>query len=68
MHVAFPSSEIFGYLCVRKDLSRGMLGTDVVGFLRANYLEVNTNWIFSFVALPRGIQVPEGEGLMLPEM
>ena len=71
MHVAFPSSEIFRCLSVRKDLLRGMLGADVVGFQTANY---SRHWrqtvsrILSFEALPRGIQVPEGEGLTLPEM
>jgi trehalose 6-phosphate synthase/phosphatase len=48
-----------------------MLGADVVGFQTANY---SRHWrqtvsrILSFEALPRGIQVPEGEGLTLPEM
>jgi len=48
-----------------------MLGADVVGFQTANY---SRHWrqtvsrILSFEALPRGIQVPEGVGLTLPEM
>ena len=71
MHVAFPSSEIFRCLSVRKDLLRGMLGADVVGFQTANYARhwrQTVSRILSFEALPRGIQVPEGEGLTLPEM
>lgn len=65
MHVAFPSSEIFRCLSVRKDLLRGMLGADLVGFQTANYARhwrQTVSRILSFEALPRGIQVPEGEG------
>ncbi|KAF8153874.1 glycosyltransferase family 20-domain-containing protein [Crassisporium funariophilum] len=66
MHVAFPSSEIFRCLSVRKDLLRGMLGADMVGFQTANYarhFRQTVSRILSFEALPKGIQVPEGEGL-----
>ncbi|KAF9473941.1 hypothetical protein BDN70DRAFT_924896 [Pholiota conissans] len=71
MHVAFPSSEIFRCLSVRKDLLRGMLGADLVGFQTANYARhwrQTVSRILSFEALPRGIQVPEGEGLTVEEM
>ncbi|KDR78129.1 hypothetical protein GALMADRAFT_94660 [Galerina marginata CBS 339.88] len=71
MHVAFPSSEIFRCLSVRKDLLRGMLGADMVGFQTTNYARhwrQTVSRIMSFEALPRGIQVPEGEGLTLAEM
>ncbi|KAF8963230.1 alpha,alpha-trehalose-phosphate synthase [Flammula alnicola] len=70
MHVAFPSSEIFRCLSVRKDLLRGMLGADVVGFQTANYARhwrQTVSRILSFEALPRGIQIPEGEGLTVAE-
>lgn len=71
MHVAFPSSEIFRCLSVRKDLLRGMLGADVVGFQTSNYARhwrQTVSRILSFEALPRGIQVPEGEGLTVGEI
>ncbi|KAF8890790.1 glycosyltransferase family 20-domain-containing protein [Gymnopilus junonius] len=71
MHVAFPSSEIFRCLSVRKDLLRGMLGADIVGFQTSNYARhwrQTVSRILSFEALPRGIQVPEGEGLTVSEM
>lgn len=71
MHVAFPSSEIFRCLSMRKDLLRGMLGADLVGFQTANYARhwrQTVSRILSFEALPRGIQVPEGEGLTVEEM
>lgn len=70
MHVAFPSSEIFRCLSVRKDLLRGMLGADVVGFQTANYARhwrQTVSRILSYEALPRGIQIPEGEGLTVEE-
>lgn len=66
MHVAFPSSEIFRCLSVRKDLLRGILGADLVGFQTANnarHFRQTVSRILSFEALPKGIQVPEGEGL-----
>ncbi|KAF9556929.1 hypothetical protein CPC08DRAFT_764923 [Agrocybe pediades] len=71
MHVAFPSSEIFRCLSVRKDLLRGMLGADVVGFQTTNYARhwrQTVSRILSYEALPRGIQVPEGEGLTVGEV
>lgn len=70
MHVAFPSSEIFRCLSVRKDLLRGMLGADVVGFQTASYARhwrQTVSRILSYEALPRGIQIPEGEGLTVEE-
>ncbi|KAF5329393.1 hypothetical protein D9619_009236 [Psilocybe cf. subviscida] len=71
MHVAFPSSEIFRCLSVRKDLLRGMLGADLVGFQTANYARhwrQTVSRILSFEALPRGIQVPEGAGLTVGDV
>ncbi|KAF9522515.1 alpha,alpha-trehalose-phosphate synthase [Crepidotus variabilis] len=70
MHVAFPSSEIFRCLSVRKDLLRGMLGADLVGFQTANYARhwrQTVSRIMSYEALPRGIQIPEGDGLTVEE-
>ncbi|PPQ70001.1 hypothetical protein CVT24_003776 [Panaeolus cyanescens] len=71
MHVAFPSSEIFRCLAVRKELLRGVLGADFVGFQTVGYarhFRQTVSRIMSFEALPRGIQIPEGEGLTLGEM
>lgn len=65
MHVAFPSSEIFRCLSVRQDLLRGLLGADLVGFQTANYarhFRQTVSRILSYEALPKGIQVADGEG------
>ena len=62
MHVAFPSSEIFRCLSVRKDLLIGILGADLVGFQTANHarhFRQTVSRILSYEALPRGIQIPE---------
>lgn len=64
MHVAFPSSEIFRCLSVRQDLLRGLLGADLVGFQTANYarhFRQTVSRIMAYEALPKGIEVPEGE-------
>jgi trehalose-phosphatase len=37
LHVAFPSSEVFRCLAVRKELLEGMLGANLVGFQIAEY-------------------------------
>ncbi|KAJ3497214.1 hypothetical protein NMY22_g19723 [Coprinellus aureogranulatus] len=37
LHVAFPTSEIFRCLAMRKELLLGILGADFVGFQTANY-------------------------------
>lgn len=37
LHVAFPSSEVFRCLAVRKELLEGMLGADLVGFQTEEY-------------------------------
>ncbi|OLL25626.1 putative alpha,alpha-trehalose-phosphate synthase [UDP-forming] subunit, partial [Neolecta irregularis DAH-3] len=37
LHVAFPSSEVFRCLAVRKDLLAGMLGANLVAFQTAEY-------------------------------
>jgi trehalose 6-phosphate synthase/phosphatase len=62
MHVAFPSSEIFRCLSVRKDLLNGILGADLVGFQTANnarHFRQTVSRILSYEALPKGIQIPE---------
>ena len=37
LHVAFPSSEVFRCLAVRKELLEGILGADLVGFQTEEY-------------------------------
>jgi trehalose-6-phosphate synthase len=37
LHVAFPSSEVFRCLAVRKELLEGMLGSSLVGFQTEEY-------------------------------
>ncbi|KAI9772253.1 MAG: hypothetical protein M1840_001002 [Geoglossum simile] len=37
LHVAFPSSEVFRCLAVRKELLEGMLGSNLVGFQTEEY-------------------------------
>ncbi|KAI0877594.1 family 20 glycosyltransferase [Hypoxylon argillaceum] len=37
LHVAFPSSEVFRCLAVRKELLEGMLGANLIGFQIAEY-------------------------------
>ncbi|KAG6913660.1 hypothetical protein DXG01_005280, partial [Tephrocybe rancida] len=65
MHVAFPSSEIFRCLSMRQDLLRGLLGADLVGFQTANYarhFRQTVSRILAYEALPKGIQVADGDG------
>ncbi|KAK7064651.1 Alpha,alpha-trehalose-phosphate synthase [Favolaschia claudopus] len=63
MHVAFPSSEIFRCLSVRRSLLSGLLAANLIGFQTANYarhFRQTVSRIMSYEALPRGIQVSEG--------
>ncbi|KAJ6604163.1 alpha,alpha-trehalose-phosphate synthase [Mycena vulgaris] len=65
MHVAFPSSEIFRCLSVRKPLLSGLLAANLIGFQTANHarhFRQTVSRIMSYEALPRGIQLNEGEG------
>jgi trehalose-6-phosphate synthase len=64
MHVAFPSSEIFRCLSVRKPLLHGILAADLIGFQTSNYarhFRQTVSRIMAYEALPKGIQV-DGEG------
>ncbi|KAJ8489164.1 hypothetical protein ONZ45_g13684 [Pleurotus djamor] len=64
MHVAFPSSEIFRCLSVRQALLKGLLGADLVGFQTASYarhFRQTVSRILAFEALPKGIEIKEGE-------
>jgi len=49
---------------VRQDLLRGLLAADLVGFQTANFarhFRQTVSRIMAYEALPKGIQVPEGE-------
>lgn len=64
MHVAFPSSEIFRCLTVRRDLLSGLMAADLVGFQTPNYarhFRQTVSRILAFEALPKGIRIPEGD-------
>ncbi|KAJ3568203.1 hypothetical protein NP233_g5869 [Leucocoprinus birnbaumii] len=64
MHVAFPSSEIFRCLSVRRDLLSGLMAADLVGFQTPNYarhFRQTVSRIMAFEALPKGIRIPEGD-------
>lgn len=64
MHVAFPSSEIFRCLSVRRDLLSGLMAANLVGFQTPNYarhFRQTVSRILAFEALPKGIRIPEGE-------
>ncbi|KAI5289719.1 hypothetical protein KEM54_003352 [Ascosphaera aggregata] len=37
LHIAFPSSEVFRCLAVRKEILQGMLGANLIGFQSAEY-------------------------------
>src|SRR5262249_9059176 len=63
MHIAFPSSEIFRCLSVRRDLLFGLMAADLVGFQTPNYarhFRQTVSRILAFEALPKGIRIPEG--------
>ncbi|TFK96444.1 glycosyltransferase family 20-domain-containing protein [Pterulicium gracile] len=62
MHVAFPSSELFRCLSVRKDLLRGVTGADLIGFQTANYarhFRGSVSRVMAWEAVPRGVWVGE---------
>lgn len=62
LHVAFPSSEIFRCLSVRRQLLEGVLGADLIGFQTANnarHFRQTVSRILSAEALPKGIQLED---------
>jgi trehalose 6-phosphate synthase complex regulatory subunit len=62
LHVAFPSSEIFRCLSVRKDLLQGLLGADLIGFQTTNHARHFRQTVSRILALestPRGVQGEE---------
>lgn len=64
LHIAFPSSEIFRCLSVRRDILRGMLGADLIGFQTHNFcrhFRQTVSRILQLEATPKGIQM-DGQG------
>ncbi|GAO13525.1 hypothetical protein UVI_02015990 [Ustilaginoidea virens] len=62
LHVAFPSSEVFRCLAVRKQLLEGMLGANLVGFQIHEYTRhflQTCSRILSVEATPEGIEMEE---------
>ncbi|KAG6058796.1 hypothetical protein E4U32_004446 [Claviceps aff. humidiphila group G2b] len=62
LHVAFPSSEVFRCLAVRKELLDGMLGANLVGFQIQEYSRhflQTCSRILSVEATPEGIELED---------
>ncbi|ORY66085.1 family 20 glycosyltransferase [Pseudomassariella vexata] len=62
LHVAFPSSELFRCLAVRKQLLEGMLGANLIGFQIHEYTRhflQTCSRLLSVEATPDGIQLDE---------
>lgn len=62
MHVAFPSSEVFRCLAVRKELLEGLLGANLIGFQIREYTRhflQTCSRILSVEATPEGIQLED---------
>jgi trehalose-6-phosphate synthase len=62
LHVAFPSSEVFRCLAVRKELLEGVLGANLVGFQTDEYCHhflQTCSRLLSVEATPRGLQLED---------
>lgn len=62
LHVAFPSSEVFRCLAVRKELLEGMLGANLVGFQITEYARhflQTCSRILTAEATPEGVQLED---------
>ncbi|KAI9158087.1 putative alpha,alpha-trehalose-phosphate synthase [Paramyrothecium foliicola] len=62
LHVAFPSSEVFRCLAVRKELLEGMLGANLIGFQIHEYTRhflQTCSRLLSVEANPEGIQLED---------
>ncbi|KAH8676117.1 family 20 glycosyltransferase [Xylariales sp. PMI_506] len=62
LHVAFPSSEVFRCLAVRKELLEGMLGANLIGFQIPEYTRhflQTCSRLLSAEATPQGIQLDD---------
>ncbi|GJN72463.1 hypothetical protein PLICBS_006536 [Purpureocillium lilacinum] len=62
LHVAFPSSEVFRCLAARRDLLKGMLGANLVGFQIHEYTRhflQTCSCLLTIEATPEGVQVED---------
>lgn len=63
LHVAFPSSEVFRCLAVRKQLLEGMLGANLIGFQIPEYtrhfLQTCSRLLKNVEATPQGVQLDD---------
>ena len=62
LHVAFPSSEVFRCLAIRKELLEGMLGANLIGFQTQEYCNhflQTCNRLLCAEATPDGIQLED---------
>ena len=62
LHVAFPSSEVFRCLAVRRQLLEGMLGANLVGFQIHEYTRhfmQTCSRLLNVEATPQGIQLED---------
>lgn len=62
LHVAFPSSEVFRCLAVRKQLLEGMLGANLIGFQIHEYTRhflQTCSRLLSVEATPDGVQLED---------
>lgn len=62
LHVAFPSSEVFRCLAVRKELLEGMLGANLIGFQIHEYTRhflLTCSRLLNVEANPNGLQLED---------
>lgn len=62
LHIAFPSSEVFRCIAVRKELLEGMLGANLIGFQTQEYLHhflQTCNRLLRVECLPHGVQMED---------
>ncbi|KKY28100.1 putativetrehalose phosphate synthase subunit [Phaeomoniella chlamydospora] len=62
LHIAFPSSEVFRCLAVRKELLEGILGANLIGFNSGEYVHhflQTCSRILNVEATPHGIQLED---------
>ena len=60
MHIAFPSSEVFRCLATRKELLRGILGANLIGFQTDEYCRhflQTCSRLLGFEAMSNGVQL-----------
>ncbi|RKP33840.1 glycosyltransferase family 20 protein, partial [Dimargaris cristalligena] len=64
LHVPFPSSEIFRCLHVRKEILRGLVRADLIGFQTFSFARHFTHTcsrILSYETSPKGIHLPNSD-------